>query len=991
MKKYIWITIVLIRALYGYDSGLYEKKPKINESESGTRISRTGDYGLVCQNESGTYNTGMINYVTSPEIQVPNGGQAYVDFLLKGSLLDGDDFNTGSVDIWGMQISSDGGPWYYVSNPYGLEVDENGDSLFNYIYVDAPANWILFSQAYNDDDAPIQIDNYAGTSIRLRYWFESDDDAPQGEGLFIDDITVNVDGEDIYFESFEDSTMAGWVTEDRTAPGPSWHPDTYGAYGGSGKSWWMADPSIGTNGGYYNHWYQVLDTPPIDLPNNTTSHQIVFDQKRFIEALCTSPQCPTCADDPSSVYDGWDAFNVRISSDGGENWEILEDVSPAYNAQNTYSFGYEFEEGCNIPGWGGPESGDPNDWTNTTINIPDSYNGQEVIVRFAFTSDPGYDTELEPSLTGVWVDNINIANGTFTSDGEDEFVNETLFAYTSADGFVSQSFVTEGNGDLWHVDFIGVPPVIPTPQNVVVTAFDGSVEVNWDSPGGDQEYNNDWVSYDDGSFENAIVIDVGGQGYLGTSFDMPYGVENVTVHSTRVHASGAGTTSLAGFALINGEPSPTPLYTIDITTVNNNFTEEIQLDWQFQSSFIIALMVLGPTTEGGTDGIGLSIDENSTPSSNSWSNIGGWDPWSDVAASSDLVSDGEFGIQAKITSVGGSTPKFNVYRDPGLDGSSFQLMFNSPAILGNDNTFYTDEIVNNGTEYCYQIASVYDDEVISEKTTPVCGLPISITVYDIVYDDGINEDVMPVGNGNFIAAKFSPEGYPSDFYSSSFYVAGAQTGTVLIYVWDDNGPEGTPGDAIVPGLPKNLIQGWNEINFVNEGFDIQIEEGGVYVGYQQLSVNFNIGVDWNNPSYASNSMLDFGIGLGWEELSTYSPGGVWMIRAQMDGEDALGNDSEVSNMFPEEFILKQNYPNPFNPSTIIEFGLKERSVTTLEVFNILGESVSKIVDNSLEAGFYSYDIDFGGFSSGMYFYRLTATNEDGVYLYNKIRKMILLQ
>ena len=96
-------------------------------------------------------------------------------------------------------------------------------------------------------------------------------------------------------------------------------------------------------------------------------------------------------------------------------------------------------------------------------------------------------------------------------------------------------------------------------------------------------------------------------------------------------------------------------------------------------------------------------------------------------------------------------------------------------------------------------------------------------------------------------------------------------------------------------------------------------------------------------------------------------------------------------MFPEEFILKQNYPNPFNPSTIIEFGLKERSVTTLEIFNILGESVSKIVDNSLEAGFYSYDIDFGGFSSGMYFYRLTATNEDGVHLYNKMRKMILLQ
>ena len=152
-------------------------------------------------------------------------------------------------------------------------------------------------------------------------------------------------------------------------------------------------------------------------------------------------------------------------------------------------------------------------------------------------------------------------------------------------------------------------------------------------------------------------------------------------------------------------------------------------------------------------------------------------PWSDVAASNDAVSDGEFGIQAKITSVGGSTPTYNVYRDPGLDGSSFQLMFNGTGL---SNTSYVDNIVSNGVEYCYQIASVYDDEVISEKTFPVCGLPISNTVYEIVYDDGVNEDVMPVGNGNFIAAKFSPEGYPSDFYSSSFYVAGAQSGTVLV-------------------------------------------------------------------------------------------------------------------------------------------------------------------------------------------------------------------
>ena len=962
MKKYIYISMILSALLFGAEADLLEKRSNISASENSSRTFRTGDYGLVCQNESGSYNTDMENYIYSPVIEIPAGDQVGVDFLVRGSLLDGDVFP--EVDYWGMQLTADGGQsWYYVSNPYG------DTTASNYVYSDAPEFWSLFSTTYSE---PIDISNYAGSSIQMRYWFHSDSDAPQGEGLFLDDIAVSVDGEDIYFESFEDSTMAGWVSVDQTSTEPAWHTDTYGAYGGSGRSWWMGDPNIGTNGGYLDHWYQVLDTPPIDLPNSTTTHTVSFQQKRAIENLCSGSTCPECSG--GVLYDGWDAFNVRISSDGGETWEILQDAVPAYNSTDTYAFGYEFGEGCAVPGWGGPETANPS-WESTTISIPQSYNGQEVIVRFAFAADPGYCTTDNTNLTGVWVDNIDIA-GVFTNDGED------------TTGFESKSLVALG-GDLWHVDFIGVPPVIPMPENVVVNALDGSVEVSWDSPSGNAEYDNEWVSFDDGTFENGIVLGVGGQGYLGTSFGMPYGVESVTVHSARVHATGSGTTTLAGFALISGVPSPTALYEIDINTVEDNFTDEITLDWQFQSSFIIALLLKGPTTENGTDGIGISIDESigSIPSSNSWSNLGGWSPWIDVAANNDAVGDGEFGIQARVTSVGGSTPTFNVYRDPGLDGSSFQLMFNGSGI---NSTTYTDNIVSNGVEYCYRIASVYD-EAISEQTFPACGLPISNTVYEVVYDDGTNEDVMPVGNGNFIASKFTPDGYPSDLYASSFYVAGSQTGTVLIYVWDDNGEDGKPGDALVQGLPKNLIQGWNEINFVNEGFTLPIEEGSVYVGYQQLNVNFNIGVDWNNSSYASNSMLDFGIGLGWEQLSTYSPGGVWMIRAQMDGENALSNDSELSDLLPNEFILSQNYPNPFNPSTTLQFGLAERSITTLEVFNILGESVSKVVDESLDAGFYNFKIDMKGLASGMYFYRLSATSENGHQLYNDMKKMILLQ
>ena len=63
------------------------------------------------------------------------------------------------------------------------------------------------------------------------------------------------------------------------------------------------------------------------------------------------------------------------------------------------------------------------------LYIPQSYNGQEVLIRFAFAADPGYSTAENSDLTGVWVDNINVAGGVFTNDGED------------ATGFESKSLV----------------------------------------------------------------------------------------------------------------------------------------------------------------------------------------------------------------------------------------------------------------------------------------------------------------------------------------------------------------------------------------------------------------------------------------------------------------------------------------------------------------------------------------------------------------------
>lgn len=95
--------------------------------------------------------------------------------------------------------------------------------------------------------------------------------------------------------------------------------------------------------------------------------------------------------------------------------------------------------------------------------------------------------------------------------------------------------------------------------------------------------------------------------------------------------------------------------------------------------------------------------------------------------------------------------------------------------------------------------------------------------------------------------------------------------------------------------------------------------------------------------------------------------------------------------FTTNFELAQNYPNPFNPATTIRYtipflGENERGVfVTLKVYDILGNEVVKLVDESKSSGSYELNLDAGGLSSGVYYYRISIGE------FSSTRKMILLR
>lgn len=95
--------------------------------------------------------------------------------------------------------------------------------------------------------------------------------------------------------------------------------------------------------------------------------------------------------------------------------------------------------------------------------------------------------------------------------------------------------------------------------------------------------------------------------------------------------------------------------------------------------------------------------------------------------------------------------------------------------------------------------------------------------------------------------------------------------------------------------------------------------------------------------------------------------------------------SEKTNSKPISFSLFQNYPNPFNPITTIKYSLKKTSKVQLNVFDVLGNKVADLVNQYQTRGEYEIDFNGYGFSSGIYYSRLTA---DG---FMEIKKMILLK
>ena len=275
------------------------------------------------------------------------------------------------------------------------------------------------------------------------------------------------------------------------------------------------------------------------------------------------------------------------------------------------------------------------------------------------------------------------------------------------------------------------------------------------------------------------------------------------------------------------------------------------------------------------------------------------------------------------------------------------------------------EQVENATSYNIELAS---DSLFSKIIE-------SATLFTPEYSTTVN------GSGNRIfwhvqAGNENGDGDWSDTWSFVTSITAPQTPPALL----------SPADSTSGYSAGNLEFEWRGVRGA-DSYNIEIAPDIVFT-----------------EPIASESSVDTSITLNLE----LSDNQYYYWRVQAENDSGSGPWSETWTIYAgtitylnelagieNSFELLQNYPNPFNPTTTIPYRIAERSIVSIEIYNVLGQHIVTLVNDIREAGF--YEVMWNGFNtagqysaSGVYFYILKASTFNGQKI-TKSNKLIKLK
>ena len=168
-------------------------------------------------------------------------------------------------------------------------------------------------------------------------------------------------------------------------------------------------------------------------------------------------------------------------------------------------------------------------------------------------------------------------------------------------------------------------------------------------------------------------------------------------------------------------------------------------------------------------------------------------------------------------------------------------------------------------------------------------------------------------------------------------------------------------------------------------------------GFADAKLTFN-GTDGISSQGFEATLVDVAKGLAYDLTRqkiipvTTGKDGVGEYRLIVGTNAFTQNNLGGVALIPDQPNLYNNYPNPFNPETIIRYavpGTMKTAQVLLKVYNVLGQEVRTLVNESVAPGFYEVNFDGRDLSSGAYFYRISITG--GGVNFHAAKKMLLIR
>jgi len=179
-------------------------------------------------------------------------------------------------------------------------------------------------------------------------------------------------------------------------------------------------------------------------------------------------------------------------------------------------------------------------------------------------------------------------------------------------------------------------------------------------------------------------------------------------------------------------------------------------------------------------------------------------------------------------------------------------------------------------------------------------------------------------------------------------------------------------DAMVPKAGAKAIftdgTGINTLGVKNSGATFN----SMFVGFDAGALQFRSDTSLHNAGYTTVT----------------DPKYQWIVDIGSLSNSFFNSVTSVtpnSEVVPGAYTLGQNYPNPFNPNTTIEFSIPNKENVQIAVYNILGQKVTTVINETLESGSHTVQWNAQPYASGLYFYEMRSGT------FAAVKKMILMK